>query len=174
MLLSNVNLRGRGMRWRRRSTSDFAKEIDTHVALETDQLIADGMSPHDAAHAARKAFGNVTRVRERHYEAGRRLWLDHLLQDVRAAARTVIRYPVVAAVAVLSLGAGIAATAASLTLRDIVFQNPPLLYRAPHQLSKLQVNRQDRPIRPAGSFVPGDLYARWSEMLGPGMAAARA
>jgi hypothetical protein len=117
------------------------------------------MPPEDAARAARKAFGNVTSTRERYYEAGRRLWLDHLTQDLRAAARSLVRYPVVTVVAVLSLAAGIAATAASLTLRESIFQNPPPLYRDPQQLSKVQVNRRDRPIRPAGSFVPGDVYA---------------
>ena len=129
---------------------EFADEIDAHIAIETDRLIADGMAPEEAARAARKAFGNVTRVRERHYEAGRRLWLDHLVQDVRAAGRSLLRYPVVAAVSILSLAAGIAAVAASLTIRDIAFQNPPLLYQDPQQLSKVQVNRRDRPIRPAG------------------------
>ena len=152
---------------------DFADEIEAHIALETDRLIADGLSPDDAARAARRTFGNVTSVRERHYEARRRLWLDHLAQDLRAAARTLVRYPVVSAVAILSLSAGIAATTASLTLRDVIFQNPPRLYRDPQQLSKVQVNRQDRPIRPAGSYVPGDLYVRWTQ-TGTNMAAAAA
>jgi putative ABC transport system permease protein len=159
------------MRWRRRSTTEFSQEIEAHIALERDQLIADGMPPDEAARAARKAFGNVTKAHERHYEAGRRLWLDRLGQDLRAAARGLVRYPVVAAVAVLSLGAGIAATAASLTLRDVVFQNPPPLWRDPHRLSKIQVDRQDRPIRRAGSYVPGDLYQRWSQILGSGIGA---
>ena len=162
------------MRWRRRSTADFSNEIEAHVALETDRLVAEGMPPDEAAHAARKAFGNLTLARERYYEAGRRLWLDHLVQDLRAAARSLVRYPVVAAVAVLSLGAGIASTAASLTIRDIVFQNPPPLYRDPQQLSRVQVNRQDRPIRPAGSYVPGDLYGQWAQVLGTSVAAAGA
>ena len=157
------------MRWRRRSTADFSNEIEAHVALEIDRLIAEGMPPDEAAHAARKAFGNLTRARERYYEAGRRLWLDHLLQDLRAAARSLVRYPVVAAVAVLSLGAGIASTAASLTIRDTVFQNPPPLYQQPKQLSKVQVARQDRPIFPVGSYVPGDLYLMWRGAIGPGM-----
>ena len=152
---------------------DFADEIEAHIALETDRLIADGLSPDDAARAARRTFGNVTSVRERHYEARRRLWLDHLAQDLRAAARSLVRYPVVSAVAILSLSAGIAATTASLTLRDVIFQNPPRLYRDPQQLSKVQVNRQDRPIRPAGSYVPGDLYVRWTQ-TGTNMAAAAA
>jgi hypothetical protein len=28
------------MRWKRRSTTDFSQEIEAHIALETDRLIA--------------------------------------------------------------------------------------------------------------------------------------
>ena len=142
------------MGWRRRSADDLSEEIRAHIAHETDRLIAEGMSPNEAALAARRKFGNVTAVTERFYESRRRLWLDELRQDFHSARRNLVRYPVVAIVAVLSLGAGIGATAASLTVRDIIFQNPPPLYVEPHQLSRIQVTRQDRPIRPIGAYVP--------------------
>ena len=70
----------------------------------------------------------------RAHESRRRRWLDELRQDVRSARRNLVRYPVVAIVAVLSLGAGIAATAAALTIRDVFFQNPPPLYVDPDRL----------------------------------------
>src|SRR4029453_9312905 len=173
------------MRWRRRPTSDFSEEIRAHIALETDRLTADGMSPNEAAGAARRKFGNVIAATERFHESRRSWWLDSIRQAFRAARRTLlrypigpigaprpsvgldgtrqasraarrnlIRYPIVAIVAVLSLGAGIGATTASLTIRDVVFQNPPPLYLNPRRLSRIQVNRQDRPIRPVGSYVP--------------------
>jgi predicted permease len=157
---------------RRRPTTDFSEEIEAHIALETDRLIAEGMSPNDAARAARRKFGNVTAATERFHESRPAWWLDGLRQDVRSASRNLIRYPIVAIVAVLSLGAGIGATAASLTIRDIVFQNPPPLYVNPEQLSRIQVNRQDRPIRPVGSYVPADLFTRWRSAMGPSIAAA--
>src|SRR4029453_9839201 len=160
------------MRWRRRPTSDFSEEIRAHIALETDRLIADGMSPNEAAGAARRKFGNVTAATERFHESRRSWWLDAIRQDFRAARRNLIRYPIVAIVAVLSLGAGIGATTASLTIRDVLFQNPPPLYVDPLGLSRIQVNRQDRPIRPVGSYVPADLFAIWEHALGPAVAAA--
>jgi predicted permease len=161
------------MVWRRRSTEDFSDEIRAHIAHETDRLIADGMSPDEAARTARRSFGNVTAATERFHQSRRGLWFDELRQDFRAAWRNLLRYPVVAIVAVVSLGAGIGATAASLTIRDVFFQNPPPLYRQPEQLSKVQVARQDRPILPVGSLVPGDLYRLWRRAIGPGMAAVR-
>src|SRR5688572_17631422 len=172
MLWSNVNLRGRTMVWRRRSTEDFSEEIRAHIAHETDRLIADGVHPDEAARVARQRFGKVTSATERFYESRRLRWLDELRQDVHAARRNLVRYPVVAIVAVLSLGAGIGATAASLTIRDVIFQNPPPLYAQPQQLSRIQVNRQDRPIRPMGSDVPADLFTRWRTVMGPSIAAA--
>jgi len=49
---------------KRRSNEDFQAEIESHIAHETDRLIAEGKPPADARAAARRAFGNVTRARE--------------------------------------------------------------------------------------------------------------
>jgi putative ABC transport system permease protein len=160
------------MRWIRRSQRDFSDEIRAHLALETDRLIAEGLSPEEAAFAARRAFGNVTSATERFHESRRLLWLDQLGQDLRAGGRSLLRYPVVALVAVLSIGAGIGAMTSFLSLRNVIFENPPPLYQEPQQLSKVQVNRQGRPIFPVGSPVPGGLYDGWSRMPGIAMAAS--
>src|ERR1700754_1247860 len=109
------------MSTRKWSAEDFDQEILAHIELETERLIEDGLSPDAARVAARRRFGNVTIVRERYYEAGRLIWFDHLVHDIRCAARNVRRYPVAALVAVLSLAAGIGATAVSLTIRDLIF-----------------------------------------------------
>ena len=98
--------------------------------------------------------------------------IDRLLQDLRLAARSLLRYPVSCAVAVISLAAGIGATTATLTIRDVVFRKPPALYRAPTELSKVQVGSPDRPIRPIGSPVPGALFAVWRASNVGTMAAA--
>lgn len=87
--------------------------------------------------------------------------IDHLWQDVRLGARSLLRYPVACAVAVISLAGGIGATTATLTIRDVVFRRPPPLYRSPGELSRVQVGSPDRPIRGTGSPVPGPLYAIW-------------
>ena len=61
-----------------------------------------------------------------------------------------------------SLAGGIGAATVTLTVRDAVFRNAPPLYRHPEQLSRVQSGRPDRPIYPAGSPVPGDLFASWA------------
>ncbi|HLG56059.1 MAG TPA: ABC transporter permease [Vicinamibacterales bacterium] len=160
------------MRWTRRTETDFSNEVRAHIALEADRLVADGMNRDDAEAAARRTFGNLTSAHERFYESRRLLWLDQLGQDLRAGARSLRRYPVAAAVALLSLGAGIGATTASLTIRNVLFENSPPLYERPEQLSKIQVEREDRLIMPIASYVPGDLYVAWRGSSGVPMAAS--
>jgi putative ABC transport system permease protein len=162
------------MSTRKRSDEDFDREIHTHLEIETERLIEEGLSADAARTRARRAFGNITRARERFYEAGRLLWLDHLWQDVRCAIRNAGRYPVAATVAITSLAAGIGATTVTLTIRDVIFHKPPPLYKQPDDLSRIQVGRPDRPIMRLGSPVPAGLYAIWSDALGPTIAASTA
>jgi hypothetical protein len=46
------------------------------LALETERLVREGLPPDDARLAARRAFGNMTAAKERHYESHRLMWLD--------------------------------------------------------------------------------------------------
>jgi predicted permease len=106
------------MMGRRRSDEDFQREIEAHIEIEADRLVADGMSRRQALAAARRAFGNVTRSRERFYEAGRWMWLDHLRRDVRHAGKQILGAPVAAAIVVVSLALGIGFNTAIFSLAD--------------------------------------------------------
>ena len=46
----------------RRPDEDFRQEIEAHIALETDRLIEEGMTPAAAREAARRRFGNAARA----------------------------------------------------------------------------------------------------------------
>jgi putative ABC transport system permease protein len=152
-------------RWPRRTDDDFANEVQSHIDLEAERLVEEGLSPAEARLAARRRFGSPAAARERFYESRRVLWLDHLWQDLRAAARSVTKYPVACAVAVISLAGGIGATTATLTIREVVFRRAPALYHDPAQLSRVQVGSPDRPITPIGNRVHGLLYAVWRDAL---------
>ena len=69
--------------FRRRRIDDFDAEIESHLALETDRLIARGLSPGDAARAARRAFGSPTRARERFHEGRPGYSIERLARPVR-------------------------------------------------------------------------------------------
>ena len=56
------------MWWRKkRSFEDFKEEIESHLAMEADE-IRDTVPGVDSEAAARQAFGNVTATQERWYE----------------------------------------------------------------------------------------------------------
>jgi predicted permease len=102
----------------RRSDEDFSAEIEGHLAIEADRLVEEGMSPEEARAAARRAFGNVTRSRERFYEASRLMGLDHLRRDVRHALLQIRRGPVSTAIVILSLALGIGFNTGIFSLAD--------------------------------------------------------
>ena len=159
------------MRWRRQSPTDFSNEIRAHIALETDRLIAERMRPDDAAPEARRRFGNVTSATERHHESRRTVARS-------AATGPSDRGPAICAATPWRRSWPCARSAPasapprrSLTIRDVIFENPPPLYADAERLSKVQVDRQDRLIF-RGSNVPGDLYTSWRENGGLTIAAS--
>ena len=129
---------------RRRTDEDFAREVESHLHLETDKLIGEGMSPDDARATAFRRFGNVTAHRERFYEAGRVRWLDHLWRDLRYGARMLRKRPGFTAVAVLSLAIGIGANTAifsvvnAIILGKVPFDRPEELVNIYTNLPELQ------------------------------------
>jgi predicted permease len=159
--------------WRRhRSDADFSAEIESHISAEIDRLVDEGFSPEDARSAAYRRFGNVAITRERFYESKRIVWFDSLLQDVRAAARSIAKYPVTTTIAILSLAGGIGSTAAMLMVRDAIFVKPPPLYHQPELLATIGIATPQRP----GGLPHAQLYLKWAQSpdLQPGIAAAAA
>src|SRR5687768_13105395 len=148
-----------------RPDEDFAREVESHVQLEADRLVEEGMTPEAARLAAQKRFGNAALARERFYYSRRSLWLDQLSQDVRTALRGIRRYPIACAIAVISLGGGIGATTITLLLRNAIFIAPPPLYQDPAALYSLRSPTPDNQRR----FVPVALFRTWLE--DPGLAA---
>ena len=95
--------------WRRwRPDEDFHREIQAHLDIETDRLVAEGIEPEAARQAARRTFGNVGVTAERFYETNRWMWFEQLRQDARYAVRTLRRSPAFFATTVATLAIALA------------------------------------------------------------------
>ncbi|HYA97333.1 MAG TPA: permease prefix domain 1-containing protein, partial [Methylomirabilota bacterium] len=94
-------LRLKALAQRRRLDADLEDELAFHLAQREAQNLAGGMSPEEARHAARRAFGNVARAKE----TARGLWcfraLEDFFGDLRYSARVLSRNPGFSAAAIL-------------------------------------------------------------------------
>jgi len=111
--------------WTRRSSNDFAAEIESHIAMEVERLMRAGMSAEEAQFAARRAFGNTTAARE-HFREHRPGWtMESIGQDVRYSLRAMRRNPAFTFIAVISLALGIGANTTMFSVIDAILLKTP-------------------------------------------------
>lgn len=123
---------------------DVAAEFEAHLQNKTEALIRSGLPPTEARREAERKFGPLTRYAEEcrtidtaeRKERRRREWWAGIWQDLRQAARALLRAPgfTTTAVLVLALGIGLNATIFSL-LRGVVLN--PLPYPESSRLIRI-------------------------------------
>ena len=125
------------MMFNRRSQRDFEDEIRSHLQIEVDRLVAQGMSPADAERAARRTFGNVGAAEDRFYHARPLVWLDDFARDARHAVRALLRTPAFLATSVITLALAIGAVAGMFDVVNEVMLRP-LPFAHPERLVTLE------------------------------------
>jgi predicted permease len=139
----------------RRSQRDFQEEIQAHLALETERLRAQGMSPADAERAARRNFGNVGIAEDRFHDAQPFAWVQHAGRDLRHAWRALRRTPGFLLVSVATLALAIGAVTGMFGVVNAVILRP-LPYAAAERLVAVAATAP-------GSDLP-ERFSPWMEL----------
>jgi putative ABC transport system permease protein len=142
---------------RERRDDDLERELRSHLDEETEEQIESGVSQEEAPYAARRAFGNVTRVEERTRESWRgegvsavvREFAGGVVQDARYGLKGLIKQPTFTIAAVLALGLGIGATTTIFSVIQNVLLDPYPMYRNVDRMVGIEIH-DDASSRPGG------------------------
>jgi len=104
--------------------NDLREEIQQHLDERVKERIADGMSQAEAEHAARRDFGNVTRIEQSGREVWQWSWLENALTDGKIALRQLRNAPGFTWAALLILSFAIGASTATFSIVDSVLLRP--------------------------------------------------
>src|SRR5262249_32556158 len=109
---------------RGRMERELREELSLHLELRAEQLGQEGLRPYDASLAARRRFGNVSRIADASRAAWGWHWLYGSAQDLRYVARQLIRRPGFALVVSLTIALGGALNTVAFTFYDAVALKP--------------------------------------------------
>jgi predicted permease len=116
----------------RNAAAEVDAELEFHLQMRVDELVALGMAEADARAEALRRFGNLGQARgelARESESRARslrlgAWLEDLGQDLRLALRGMRRRPVLAAVATVTLALGLGLTTTVLAVVNRLVLHP--------------------------------------------------
>jgi predicted permease len=151
------------MRWWqiRKRDADLERELQSDLELEEEEQRERGLPPEEARHAALRAFGNPTLIREQ----TRSIWswngLEDLLRDLRISVRTLFRSPGFSVIAVLMMALCIgAATSLFTVVRSVLLR--PLPFRDQDRLVMVYEHFRDPNMNTQqfnyNAVAPADYY----------------
>lgn len=117
---------------RDRFDSGLAEEMAFHQEEAEKELLTAGMTPEEARHAARRQFGNATKIKQQSHETVG-FWFETVAQDFFFGMRQLRKNPGFTATTILMLGLGIGAVVAIFAFVDAALIQP-LPYPGPNRL----------------------------------------
>ncbi|MFI5228658.1 MAG: ADOP family duplicated permease [Gemmatimonadales bacterium] len=161
-LLSDVRFRLRALFRREDVERELADELQLHVEIETDRLIAEGVPADEARRQTRLALGGVEQVKEATRDARGLVWVDAFRQDLGWAARSLRRSPGFTAAVVLTIALGLGANAALFGVIDRLMFRPPAYLRDPELVNCVyfyskMFGRRDIPTPTASHTLLADI-----------------
>jgi predicted permease len=97
-----------------RAETELTREIDAHLTLLEDQLVARGLPRDQARSAAKRAFGGVEQAKELQRDARSFRWLAGWPLDLKLGVRMLSKTPGLTIVGVIAMAVAIGAGAAYL------------------------------------------------------------
>jgi putative ABC transport system permease protein len=134
---SILRLRARSLFARKRVEQDLHEELQFHVESKIAELLAKGLSPEEARHAALREFGDLELAKERCRDSRKVNFVHDFVHDMRHGARILRKSPGFAAVTILTLALGIGANTAIFSVVDAVLVRP-LPYPNHERIVRLQ------------------------------------
>ncbi|HUK90387.1 MAG TPA: ABC transporter permease [Blastocatellia bacterium] len=113
------------LRSKRRKPTDFSEEIRSHLQIEIDRLMEQGLAEPEARAAALKTFGNLGIVQEQFYESSPWSWWDTLIRDVRFGLRMLRRDAGLTVVVAVTMMLGVGASTGLFSISDAVLRKDP-------------------------------------------------
>jgi len=117
-------LRLRGMVDGTHENEDFAAELESHLAMHTEEGIRAGLNAEEARRQALLGLGGAEQTRQAYRERVTLPQLENILRDMGFALRQMRRKPGFTITAVLTLALGIGANAVIYTLVDSILLRP--------------------------------------------------
>jgi hypothetical protein len=122
--LKVITSRLRGLLTRQRLDRDFEQELDSHLALLTEENIRHGMAPEEARRVARVRLGGVTQLRETNRELHGLPWVETFFQDISHGLRLMPKNLRSTMVSAITLALGIGASTAIFSVVYPILVNP--------------------------------------------------